>query len=126
MPTLCYERETYDFILRNLRKSYPARSGWKIIPQWSKSGSYIPDFVVERRRSSIIERVVVEAKAECYITSSHVQQLLSYAKKLAGQNVRIKAKILYVPAGATISNVARNLINRYNVTVRRLISCSCQ
>ena len=74
---------------------------------------------------SLIERVIVEVKADCYIDLSHVEQLNEYAMYLAGRNVRIMKKILVIPAGARISQPALDLIDEGDIEVVRLRSFTC-
>ncbi len=99
------EYTMYDAAYRALRRRYPAREGWDIVPQDTRSG-YRPDFVVERKNSNgIIERIVAEVKAMCRITRKHVAQLNNYARNLSGKNVKIVAKYLIVPSGADIDDI---------------------
>ena len=114
----------YPYVKSLLRRRYPSYRGWSIIPQWDR-GTYRPDFVVERRRRGLIERVIVEVKADCYIDLSHVEQLNEYAMYLAGRNVRIMKKILVIPAGARISQPALDLIDEGDIEVVRLRSFTC-
>ena len=116
----------YRYVANNLRRMFPEYEGWEINPQ-SHWGTYIPDFLVERRNVyGITERVPVEVKDECYIQDGHVKQLTDYMKRLAGRNVRILGGIFVVPSGAIFSEPALDRLNRNKVKIMRLRACSCR
>ncbi|AEF97311.1 Dna2/Cas4 domain-containing protein [Methanotorris igneus] len=107
------EFDMYPYVRRNLRKRYPASKGW-VIKERERRGSYEPDFIVERRTKSVIERIVVEVKATPKITENHIKQINRYAKCLAGANVKIKEKILVVPSGAKVSKIPPDIKIHYS------------
>ena len=98
------EEDMYPYVWRNLRVRYPAYEGWEIY-QRDRWRGYEPDFTVERRVGRRIERIVVEVKATCKVTSTHIRQLNRYARNLSGKNVTIVKKILVVPSGTDTSMV---------------------
>jgi len=87
------EEDMYPYVWRNLRARFPAYEGCEIYEKDRWKG-YEPDFVVERRFRRRIERVVVEVKATCKVTWTHIKQLSIYARNLSGRNVTIVEKIL--------------------------------
>jgi hypothetical protein len=98
---------------RNLRVRYPARLGWGIFQKdyWV---TYVPDFVVEREnRHGIIERAIAEVKCVDKVYQSHISQLNSYVRNLSGNNVKIKEKMLIVPAGVDVSLVPEDIYIMY-------------
>jgi len=114
-----WEKDMYPYVKRNLRKRYPKYKGWEIY-QKDRWRGFEPDFVVERRnRRGNIERVVVEVKLTCKVSSKDVRQLNSYVRNLAGRNVRILEKILTVPSGTDISEVPDDI----NVMFLRSFKC---
>ena len=115
----------YPYVLSNLRRRFPKSEGWNVIPQPHKR-TYRPDFLVERRKDNVIERIIVEVKNECYIHDEHVKQLTEYMKSLAGRNVKILMGILVVPAGAEFSSNARRRIIKHDISIVRLRVCSCK
>ena len=99
---MVYEKFTYPYVRRSLRKRYPKKMGWEIHIKDDPSNAF-PDFLVERRtRKGFIERVIVEVKKATRITRQHVDQLNSYARHMAGENVRVVNKIMVVPSGSDV------------------------
>ncbi len=113
------EREMYPTTRTNLRNRYPTSEGWAIYPL-DHHGTYIPDYVIERRlRNRRIIKVVVEVK-KCRVTQYDINQLNGYARNLAGPNVGIEAKIFVVASGADTSLVPNDI----EVIYLRSFSCS--
>lgn len=102
------EEDMYPYVRRNLRRRYPASAKWKIYGKDRWEG-YEPDFVVERKYRKKIERIIVEVKVTSIVSQSHVDQLNQYVQKLSGGNVKIKGKILVIPAGADKSIVSEDV-----------------
>lgn len=102
-----YEHDMYPYVSKNLRRRYPKHEGWNIYDKDRWSG-YEPDFVVERKGLKI-ERTIVEVKVTCRVSQSHIDQLNSYVRNLAGGNVKIVEKILVVPSGTDISIVPNDM-----------------
>lgn len=102
------EKEMYPFARRALRTRYPVSKNWKIISQDNR-GTYIPDFVVEKKGRKYTYRIPVEVKIECVATKAHINQLNRYSRNLAGPNISIQNKILIYPAYADTSLVPDNI-----------------
>lgn len=114
------EYDMYPVTRQLLRSYYKASDGWEILEQ-PHGGTYIPDFVAQRRTwNNQIEKVVVEVKAECRVRQAHIDQLNGYARNLAGPNVQIAAKLLVFPSGSDIS-----LATRLGITVHKLSTFKC-
>ncbi len=118
------EYEMYKYVYMLLRKKYPKKKRWEIKPQW-RGSTYRPDFLVERRVRGIIQRIIVEVKAQCSIRESHIKQLNSYVSKVSGPNVRILEKILVVPGRARVSEKIRVLAEQSNIKIKRLKKIQC-
>ena len=99
--TFFLEKDMYDNVYSVLRARYPLKDGWDI-KHLEHHKTYVPDFIVERTKKGIIEKVIVEVKRS-HLSQPAVNQLNAYARNLAGPNVRIVGKIFVVPAGADTS-----------------------
>lgn len=102
------EKDMYPYAYQALRKRYPLNKGWKIIEQ-DHHGTYIPDFVCTKNGRKYIYKVPADAKFKCKATQADVDQINSYASKLAGPNVIIEDKILIYPAGTDTSIVPEDI-----------------
>ena len=100
------EQEMYPAVKRSLSQLFPAKEGWTIHKQFKGgSGTYIPDFVVERTRRKYTEKVPVEVKFTDKLSKSHIEQLNRYSSAIAGPAVKVVLKMIYVPDGCNISVV---------------------
>jgi hypothetical protein len=104
------EKDMYPSVQINLRVRYPASEGWIIYPQDTRGKqTYRPDFVVERKIKTIIQKVPVEVKCTCKAKQEDVDQLNRYSKSLAGPNVSIVNKILVYPSGADTAIIPNDI-----------------
>lgn len=92
------EKDLYTNCYNTLRKRYPTGYGWIITAQ-DNYGTYIPDFVIEKKWGKKTFKVIVEVK-KCSITKNDIDQLNKYVRNLAGPNVDVKAKIFIVASKA--------------------------
>lgn len=103
------EKEMYPYVYNLLRRRYPLNEGWEITEQHYTTGTYIPDFVVSKNGKLIKYVVPVEVKYVCKATQAHINQLNSYASKLAGGKAVIQNKILVYPSGADVTLVPSDI-----------------
>jgi len=108
----------YPYVKANLRKRFPYEDGW-IIRKLDKERSDNPDFIVERRRRTHTDKVVVEVIARCKVTQEDIDALERHTKKFSTPGVRILTRIIVVCAGADTSLVPED------VDLMVLRSCEC-
>jgi len=110
--------DMYPYVKANLRKRFPYEDGW-IIRKLDKERADNPDFVVERRRKTRTDKVIVEVVADCKVTEEHLEALERHTQKFSTEGVRILTRIIVVCAGADTSLVPKD------IDLMVLRSCEC-
>ena len=94
----------YKDVYRYLENMYPSTKGW-IISLNDIMNVCSPDFVIERKFNSKVQKAVVKIIQSTNITQDDVEELERLVIKLSGNNVEIVEKILVIPIGTNISKV---------------------
>lgn len=95
-------KEFQDYVQKSLKRKYPPKDGWEVIPQKQVRTRGIlckADFLIENSRRK--KRIVVEAKDKSSLSTSDLRQLKEYKRQTKADEA-----IFYI---ANNTNVSRGI-----------------